>query len=318
MMESLMKPALLVLAAGMGSRYGGLKQIEAMGPHGETLFDYAVFDALRAGFGKIVFVIRRDIEADFRSSVSRRYENHVDVRYVHQELDMVPPGFSVPQDRRKPWGTAHATMLAAAAINEPFAVINADDFYGRSPFEIIAGYLGKLADSPNAGGHIQRYANVGYVLRDTLSDHGTVVRGICQCDANDMLQGIVETAGIERDGDGARVTDDAGGVRELSGDEIVSMNFWGFTPSAFAHFEERFARFLELQGGDPAAEFFLPTAVDDLIIDGLAEVRMLRGGGPWFGVTYPEDAHIVKQSIQGLVDQAEYPSPLWADSQGDD
>jgi len=163
------KPALLVLAAGMGSRYGGLKQIEAMGPHGETLFDYAVFDALRAGFGKIVFVIRRDIEADFRNTVSRKYEDRVEVRYVQQELDMVPPGFSVPEDRRKPWGTAQATMLAAAAIDEPFSVINADDFYGKSPFEIIAGYLGKLVDRPQEDGRIESYANVGYLLRDTLS-----------------------------------------------------------------------------------------------------------------------------------------------------
>lgn len=313
-----MKPALLVLAAGMGSRYGGLKQIAAMGPSGETLFDYAVFDALRAGFGKIVFVIRRDIEAEFRRTVSRRYEDRVEVRYVHQELDMVPPGFRVPEDRRKPWGTAHATMLAATAINEPFSVINADDFYGRSPFEIIAGCLGNLADNPDEGHSVESYANVGYVLRDTLSDHGTVVRGVCQCDAEGMLQGVVETAGIERDGNGARVTDDDGGVREFSGDEIVSMNFWGFTPSVFAHFETRFAQFLGQHGGDPAAEFFLPTVVDDLIADGLAEVRVLRGGGPWFGVTYPDDAPIVRRSIQGLVDQGEYPSPLWPGTEGDD
>jgi len=312
-----MKPALLVLAAGMGSRYGGLKQIEAMGPHGETLFDYAVFDALRAGFGKVVLVIRRDIEAEFRQTVSRTYEDRVEVRYVHQELDMVPPGFSVPADRRKPWGTAHATMLAAAAIDEPFSVINADDFYGKLPFEIIAGYLGKLADRPQEGGCIESYANVGYLLRDTLSDHGTVVRGVCQCDTEGVLQGIVETAGIERDGDGARVTDREGGVRELSGEEIVSMNFWGFTPSVFAHLEERFARFLEQQGGDPAAEFFLPTVIDDLIVDGLAEVQILRGGGPWFGVTYPADAPIVRQSIRGLIDQGEYPSPLWEEMRGE-
>jgi len=313
-----MKPALLVLAAGMGSRYGGLKQIAAMGPNGETLFDYAVFDALRAGFGKIVFVIRQDIEAEFRRTVSRRYEDRVDVRYVHQELDMVPPGFCVPEDRRKPWGTAHATLLAATAIDEPFSVINADDFYGRSPFEIIAGCLGNLADSPDEGHSVESYANVGYVLRDTLSDHGTVVRGVCQCDAEGMLQGVVETAGIERVGDGARVTDDDGGVREFTGDEIVSMNFWGFTPSVFAHFETRFAQFLGQHGNDPAAEFFLPTVVDDLIADGLAEVRVLRGGGPWFGVTYPDDAPIVRRSIQGLVDQGEYPSPLWPNTEGDD
>ena len=311
-----MKPALLVLAAGVGSRYGGLKQIEAMGPHGETLFDYAVFDALRAGFGKIVFVIRRDIEAEFRQTVSRKYEDQIEVRYVHQELDMVPAGFSVPEDRCKPWGTAHAPMLAAAAIDEPFSVINADDFYGKLPFEIIAGHLGELADRPGEADRLESYANVGYVLRDTLSDHGSVVRGVCQCDPGGMLQGIVETAGIERDGDGARVTDDDGNVRGFSGDEIVSMNFWGFTPSVFAHFEERFARFLEQHGGDLTAEFFLPTVVDDLILDGVAEVRVLRGGGPWFGVTYPEDAPIVRRNIQRLVDQGEYPSPLWAEMMG--
>lgn len=309
-----MKPALLVLAAGMGSRYGGLKQIEALGPHGETLFDYAVFDALRAGFGKIVFVIRREIEAEFRQTVSRQYEDRVEVCYVHQELDMVPAGFSVPEDRRKPWGTAHATMLAAAAINEPFSVINADDFYGKLPFEVIAGYLGELADRPRESGRVESYANVGYVLRDTLSDHGSVVRGVCQCDTDGMLQGIVETTGIERDGNGARVMDDDGAVRQFSGDEIVSMNFWGFTPSVFAHLESRFAGFLEQRGGDPTAEFFLPTFVDDLIDDGLAEVRILRGGGPWFGVTYPNDAPIVRRSIQGLVDSGEYPSPLWAET----
>jgi hypothetical protein len=308
-----MKPALLVLAAGVGSRYGGLKQIEPIGPHGETLFDYAVFDSLRAGFGKTVFVIRRDIELEFREMVSRRYEDRVEVRYVHQELDMVPPGFAVPGDRRKPWGTAHATMLAAGAIDEPFAVINADDFYGRSAFELMAGYLGGLAGHSRADGRMESYAAVGYALRDTLSAHGAVARGVCHCDPDGMLQKIVETVGLERHGDGARATDDGGGVREFSGDEIVSMNFWGFTPSVFAHIAARFARFLEGRGNDPAAEFFLPTVIDDLVAGGLAEVRVLRGGGSWFGVTYPDDAPIVRQGIQRLVEQGEYPSPLWDD-----
>jgi hypothetical protein len=311
-MESLMKPALLVMAAGMGSRYGGLKQIAAMGPHGETLFDYSVFDALRAGFGKIVFIIRRDIEAEFRKAVANRYEDRAEVRIVHQELDMLPAGFDVPADRTKPWGTAHATLQARSVIEEPFAVINADDFYGRSAFAILADFLSgsgdRLASDPSS---IETYANVGYVLRDTLSDHGAVVRGVCQSNAAGMLEQIVETHGIERVGEGARVVEADGRERELSGDEIVSTNFWGFTPSVFAQFEERFERFLEERGDDLGAEFFLPTAIDDLINAGIARVRVLSGGGPWFGVTYPDDTPVVRRSIQRLVDSGEYPSPLW-------
>jgi hypothetical protein len=310
-----MEPALLILAAGMGSRYGGLKQIEPMGPHGETLFDYAVFDAQRAGFGKVVFTIRRDIEAEFLEMVARKYEQQLEVRIVHQELDMLPPSFSVPPDRSKPWGTAHATLQAAAVIDEPFAVINADDFYGRSAFEIMAGFLAGAKNRLDGDSRVGRYANVGYVLRDTLSEHGTVVRGVCQCNDAGMLEQIVETHGIEKVGSGARTTDTDGLTRTFTGDEIVSLNFWGFTPIVFTHLLACFERFLEERGHDPVAEFFLPTAIDDLIGAGLAEVRVLRGGGPWFGVTYPDDAPVVRRSIQNLIDQGEYPSPLW---EGDD
>jgi hypothetical protein len=310
-----MKPALLVLAAGMGSRYGGLKQIEPMGPHGETLPDYAVFDALRAGFAKVVFVIRRDIETDFRKIVAAKYEDRLEVCIVHQELHMLPASFSAPRERSKPWGTAHATLQAAPVIGEPFAVINADDFYGRSAFAIMADFLGSVEDRVDGDVRVGSYANVGYVLRDTLSDHGTVVRGVCRCNDAGMLEQIVETHGIEKVGDGARTTDADGRTHAFTGDEIVSLNFWGFTPSVFTHFESSFERFLDERGDDPGAEFFLPTAIDDLIGAGLAEVRVLHGGGPWFGVTYPDDAPLVRHSIKNLVDQGEYPSPLW---EGDD
>ncbi len=242
-------PALLVLAAGMGNRYGGLKQIDPVGPGGETIIDYSIYDALRAGFGKVVFVIRKEIEQEFKQAVGARFEGHIAVEYVFQELDKLPPGFSVPAGRTKPWGTLHAILMAADAIGEPFAVINADDFYGSEGYRVLAQHL----QSGTAD-----YAMVGFVLRNTLSDFGAVSRGVCQVDNDDFLQGVVELTNIERDGVHARNTDSTGRITTLSGDEVVSMNMWGFTPHIFGQFREHFQKFLKLDGSDIQSESYLP------------------------------------------------------------
>ena len=257
-----MKPTLLVLAAGIGSRYGGLKQVEAMGPHGEVVLDYSVFDALRAGFGHLVFVVRRDIEAEFKEAVGAKYEDKTEVRYVYQELDALPAGFSVPETRVKPWGTGHATLLAERSVAEPFAVVNADDFYGVDAFHKMSAHLSD--PRPN------EYAMVGFTLRDTLSDHGHVARGLCEVDSEGNLVRITERTRIVKEGDGATATDEDGERQALTGDEIVSMNFWGFTPSIFPFLKERFEAFLRENLEGSKAEFYLPTAVDSLIANRLA------------------------------------------------
>ncbi len=253
-MNSAASPTLLVLAAGMGSRYGGLKQIDPVGPGGETIIDYSVYDALRAGFGKLVYVIRKNIEEEFRESVGARFEKRVAVEYAYQELEQLPPGFEVPAGRSKPWGTAHAILVAAGAIHEPFAVINADDFYGAEGYGVLARHL----QSGSAD-----YAMVGFVLRNTLSDFGSVARGVCQVSGDGFLQDVVEMTKIERDGAQARNTDAAGRVTKLTGDEAVSMNMWGFTPRVFGHLQEYFERFLELSGPDAKSECFIPSAVNE-------------------------------------------------------
>src|SRR5215469_12788805 len=230
------KPTLLVMAAGMGSRYGGLKQIDPVGPGGETLMDYSIFDAMRAGFGRIVYVIRRDIEAPFKETIGAKFEKRIPVDYVFQELDKIPAGFEVPEGRTKPWGTTQAVLMAEDAIREPFAVINADDFYGEEGYRVLAGHLN--SDSPD-------YAMVGFVLRNTLSDFGSVARGVSKADSNGYLQTVVELTSIVKDGDHARNTDPAGNVTDLTGDELVSMNMWGFNPRIFPQLRERFHAFLE-------------------------------------------------------------------------
>ena len=297
------KPTLLVLAAGIGSRYGGLKQIDPIGPGGETIIDYSVYDSLRAGFGKLVFVIRRDIEATFREVIGSRFEKWIAVDYVFQELTGLPPGFSVPPDRTKPWGTAHAVLTAAGAVREPFAVINADDFYGQASFQTLGKYL--QSGNPD-------YAMVGFLLRNTLSEFGSVARGVCCLTPDEYLESVVELTRIEKDGVAAKHTDATGHVQPLSGDEIVSLNMWGFTPSLFAHLQQEFAAFLQQEGANPKAEYFIPTVVNTLINTSQVRLKVLRSTGNWFGVTYREDRPRVVASIRELIQRGDYPEKLWS------
>jgi UTP-glucose-1-phosphate uridylyltransferase len=301
-MTSAASPTLLVLAAGMGSRYGGLKQIEPVGPGGETIIDYSVYDALRAGFRKLVFVIRKNIEQEFRHIFGARFEKSVAVEYAYQELDQLPPGFEVPAGRSKPWGTAHAILVTEGVIHEPFAVINADDFYGAEGYRVLARHL--QSGSPD-------YAMVGFVLRNTLSDFGSVARGVCQVSGDGYLQDVVEMTKIERDGAQARNTDAAGQVTMLTGDEVVSMNMWGFTPRIFGHLREYFEKFLELHSADVKAECFIPSAVNELVLTGRARVKVLPTNDSWFGITYREDHPRVVASISRLIQGGTYPERLW-------
>ncbi len=295
-------PTLVVLAAGMGSRYGGLKQIDPVGPCGETIIDYSIYDALRAGFGKLVFIIRKDIEQVFRQFVGSRFQQRIAVEYVFQELDMLPPGFSLPHGRTKPWGTTHAILAAAAAVHEPFAVINADDFYGAESYRVLAEHL-------QSGS--QDYAMVGFVLRNTLSDFGSVSRGVCHVSDDNFLRGVVELTHIERDGHGAINKDAAGQITTLTGDELVSMNMWGFTPAIFPQLQERFQSFLSLNSASERAECYLPSAVNELVLAGNARVKVLRTNDAWFGFTYREDHPRVAASIVRLIHDDRYPERLW-------
>lgn len=301
-MKPMTTPTLLVLAAGLGSRYGSLKQIDPVGPNGETIVDYSIYDAIRAGFGKVVFVIRKDIEQPFRMAVGARFEKRVEVEYVFQELDKLPPGFSAPAGRIKPWGTSHAVLVAADAINEPFAVINADDFYGAESYRSLARYLQS---------DLLKYAMVGFILRNTLSDFGPVSRGVCRADGNDFLQGIVELANILRDGVHAKNTDATGRVTRLSGDEVVSMNMWGFTPRIFGQLGEHFQRFLERSGSDLSSESYLPGAINELVLERLAQVTVLHTKDSWCGITYREDHPLVVERISHLIRDGFYPERLW-------
>ncbi|MDE3148142.1 MAG: nucleotidyltransferase [Acidobacteriota bacterium] len=286
----------------MGSRYGGLKQMEAVGPGGETIIDYSVYDAMRAGFGKLVFVLRREMERTFREMAGRRFEERAAVKYIFQELDRLPAGYSVPAGRTKPWGTAHAILSAAGAIDEPFAAINADDFYGAAGYRALAEHL-----SAGTGD----YAMVGFVLRNTLSEFGAVARGVCRVSGDGYLEDVVELTKIERDGAHARNTSAEGRVTRLSGDEVVSMNMWGFTPQVFADLEERFREFLARHGADARAEYYIPSAVNELVATGLARVKVLPTSDSWFGVTYREDRARVVESIGSMIREGYYPERLW-------
>jgi NDP-sugar pyrophosphorylase family protein len=298
-------PTLLILAAGMGSRYGGLKQIDPVGPAGETIIDYSIFDALRAGFGKLVFVIRKDIEQQFREIVGARFEKRVAVDYVFQALEDIPRRFTVPAGRTKPWGTTQAILLAENAIHEPFAAINADDFYGADAYRSLAGHL-------TSGS--QDYSMVGFVLRNTLSDFGSVARGVCQVSGDGYLEHIAELTKVERDGNGARNTDAAGKVTKLTGDEPVSMNYWGFTPQVFDQLRENFEKFLESSGTDLKSECYIPNTVGELVRAGQARVKVLHSSDSWFGVTYREDRPRVVESIRALIAKGIYPEKLWTES----
>lgn len=295
-----MQASIVILAAGIGSRYGGLKQMDPVGPSGEFIIDYSVYDALRAGLEHVVFVIRRELYAAFEETIGSRVARHAAVDYVFQELDDLPPGFSVPAGREKPWGTAQAVLTAAACVNGPFVVINADDFYGRAAYETMAAFLQRTASDPAA------YAMVGYRLHQTLSEHGSVARGICRSDATGRLLQLDELTDIEKDGDAVRCSE-----RILSGDELASMNFWGFKPSFFDHVRERFPAFLEAHADEPKAEFFMPVVVDQLIQEGQASVTVLETTDSWLGMTNPEDKQQVTAAIRGMVASGRYPESLW-------
>ena len=302
-----MKPTLVVLAAGMGSRYGGLKQVDPVGPSGETIMDYSVFDAVRAGFDRVVFVIRRDFEEIFRTAIGAKYAGALEVDYAFQATDDLPPGFSVPADRAKPWGTAHAIRAARGVVKAPFAAINADDFYGRDAFQRLAGFL----TSPGGTAAKPRFAMVGYRLDQTLSEHGSVARGVCQVGADGQLVTVTEMTKLVRVADGAENREDPERPVALTGAERVSMNLWGFTPELFAALEARFPAWLDANAKNPKAEWYIPFVVDEMVGEGSAEVAVLPTESAWFGVTYREDKPLVTKAVRRLVDSGEYPAKLW-------
>ncbi|HCC52465.1 MAG TPA: nucleotidyltransferase [Porphyromonadaceae bacterium] len=300
-----MKPTLFVLAAGMGSRYGGLKQLDGLGPNGETIMDYSIFDAIRGGFGKIVFVIRKDFEDDFRHKILCKYENHIPVEIVFQSLDKLPEGFTCPADRTKPWGTNHAVLMGKEVIKEPFAVINADDFYGRDSFEVLGKEL------TGAGGGKNDYCMVGFRVGNTLSESGSVARGVCGVDNDGYLTTVVERTAIECINGEIQFTDENGKKNVLNENTPVSMNMWGFTPDYFDYSEEYFKDFLRQNMDNLKSEYFIPLMVNELVTQKIARVKVLDTTSKWFGVTYAADRQGVVDKIQALVDAGEYPEKLF-------
>lgn len=300
----MMKPALLVLAAGMGSRYGGDKQLDKVGPAGQTIIDYSIYDAVRAGFGKIVFVIRRDIEQQFKTYFMRPLEGKVDIDYVFQDMDDLPEGYEPSPERVKPWGTSHAILVAKDKLNVPFGVINSDDYYGVESFKILYDFLVNDKDKNN-------YCIVGYRMGNTLSEHGHVNRGVCKTDDKGNLVNIVETRRIEKRPDGIFAPGPKGREIQFEADEIVSMNLWGFKPSCFKYLEEEFINFIERSAGDPNAELDIPTSMDVYVKKGEINIQVLMTEEKWFGVTYREDRPFVVRSLQDMVDKGIYPEKLW-------
>lgn len=300
------KPAMVVLAAGMGSRYGSLKQMDGVGPHREAIIDYSIYDAIRAGFGKVVFVIRHSFEKEFREVFSpERFGGKIDVEFVFQELDYLPEGFQVPEGRQKPWGTNHAVLMAKPVVDTPFAVINADDFYGKQAYETIAAYL-------TSGLKPGQYCMVGYNLKNTLSDYGTVSRGECAVDQQGNLVSMVERTAIFRKGEKVYYTD-AQGDHEIDENTPVSMNLFGFMPDYFDRSQEMFVDFLQdpATQTNPKAEYFIPMAVNRLISSGYASMKVLTCEAQWFGVTYKEDRPFVVEKIRSLIEAGVYPENLW-------
>ena len=299
-----MKPTLLILAAGMGSRFGGLKQIEPVGPNGETILEYSVFDAIRAGFGKVVFVIRESFAEDFKARFESKLSGKIEIEYVFQELNKLPKGFILPAEREKPWGTGHAVLMAKDAIKEPFAAINADDFYGAEAYQVIAEFLKEqVSDS--------EFAMVGYKLENTLSDFGSVSRGICVTNEKSELTQITETHNIRKE-NGLTLCDSP--EKEslvLNGDETVSMNFWGFHPTIFEKIESQFIDFLSVNIEKPKSEFYIPFVVFEMIQRREVAVEVLKADSPWFGVTYKEDKPFVVDQIKKLTAKGVYPEKLW-------
>lgn len=300
-----MKPTLFVLAAGMGSRYGGLKQLDGVGPNKETIMDYSIFDAVNAGFGKLVFVIRKDFEEEFKEKIVKKYEKKIPVELVFQEPDNLPDGFTPNPERVKPWGTNHAVMMGKNVINEPFAVINADDFYGHESFKVLADYLTSLNTSEN------KYCMVGYRVGNTLSESGTVARGVCETDESDNLTGVVERTQIKRIDGKVSYHEDNGSWISIEDNTPVSMNMWGFTPDYFKYSDEYFIDFLNENQDNIKAEFFIPLVVNDLIVNNKVNVKVLDTPSIWFGVTYAEDRPSVVAKLKELTDEGIYPSPLW-------
>jgi hypothetical protein len=303
-----MKPTLLLLAAGMGSRYGGLKQLDGLGPNGETIMDYSIYDAIKAGFGKIVFVIRKDFEKEFKEKVLSKYEGHIPAELVFQSLDALPEGYAVPEGREKPWGTNHAVMMAKDVIKEPFCVINCDDFYNRDSFMVIGKFLSELPEnSKNA------YAMVGFRVGNTLSENGTVARGVCSTDENGLLTTVVERTEIMRVEGKVSYKDEEGQWVAIEDNTPVSMNMWGFSPDYFDYSEEYFKDFLadEKNRTNLKAEFFIPLMVNKLVNDKTATVKVLDTTSKWFGVTYSADREGTVERIQSLVNEGIYPSKLF-------
>ncbi len=301
-----MNPTLLVMAAGMGRRYGGLKQVDAVGPGGETLIEYSIYDAIRAGFEKVVFVIRQDIESAFKNTIGKRVQGTIAAEYVYQELGHLSSPFAVRSRVRKPWGTAQAVLMAEGAITEPFAAINADNFYGATSFTLLADHLRTMTDRDDAD-----YAMVGFVLRDTLSEFGGVSRAICRLNAEGFLENVTELSGITPDGDRARCIDETGQRFSLSGDETVSRNMWGFTPLIFTHLRREWIDFVEERGRDETSELVIPTIVNTLIAKGLARVKVLPSDEQGFGITYREDRPRLITRIEDLIARGIYPKRLW-------
>lgn len=299
-----MKPTLLILAAGMGSRYGGLKQFDPVGPNGEIIIDYSIHDAIRAGFGKLVFVIRHYFEEAFKEKIGSRFEGIVETAHAYQELDACLDGFELPEDREKPWGTGHAILVAQDVIDEPFAVINADDYYGINSFKVMADFLSGKEVSPSL------YSMVGFVLRNTLSEYGTVARGVCECDDKMFMKKVVERTKIEKVGEAARYYDPDESIHELTGDEIVSMNLWGVHQSIFEHLRNQFKDFLARFGNEKKTEFYIPSVIDSLVQNGKAAVKVLPTDDSWFGVTYRQDKEIAERSIKALIEKGLYPERL--------
>lgn len=296
-----MKPTLLVLAAGMGSRYGGLKQVDGVGPNGEIIMDYSINDAIRAGFGKVVFVIRHDFEEAFKSKINaEHFDNRIQVEYVYQELNYLPKGFAVPEGREKPWGTNHAILMAKDVINEPFAIINADDFYGRDAFQVMGDHLRTLEGTKG------QYCMVGYRLENTLSENGTVSRGVCEVDENGLLAGMTERTSIGRTANGIEYKDSDDSMHPLAADTTVSMNLFGFTPDYFAKSEELFVEWLKERGTEMKSEYYIPYAVNTFINSGYATMRVLKTTAQWFGVTYKEDRPMVVERLKKLHEEGIY------------
>lgn len=301
-----MKPTLFVLAAGMGSRYGSLKQLDGLGPNGETIMDYSVYDAIRAGFGKIVFVIRESFAEDFKKIVLSKFEHKIPCEVCFQSIDKIPAGIEVNPERQKPWGTNHAVLMAKDIIKEPFAVINSDDFYGRESFEVLAKFLNEVQDKKG------EYCMVGYRVKNTLSESGSVNRGVCEWDKDGYLTNVVERINIEEKGGTIVYPDEQMQDVPLSPDALVSMNMWGFTPDYFDYSEEQFKDFLKAEGMALKSEFYIPTVVNQLIETGEAKCRVLDTTAKWFGVTYAEDRQQVVIKINELIKKGVYPEKLFA------